>query len=331
MDCDCWSSDFSQFRVFLLLRRPAETAGKQCSPQEVWDGKYEFYFEVVYCSSCLPDALLPYQQYFEKRTLTIAGEEFAGWRFTDGYDLDERQLLRRQKLIDGEVVAKRTAVVLGKGAVYKPLAHTYPRISIAELAATFQEESWSCLVYMGAGISAGRMMYNADINKAIGRIPDTEVDEQVITVISGEQGRNNVAAVYSKGVFLPFVDDSTPTAAHEALAELVLAKSWPVITTNSDLLLEHAGASAVKVGGMSSSVEDVCSAENLRKFRTLLCIGVGGDHRHVVKRYREHGDGQVVVLVRGDVSDYILPCDRILEGDVQETLPMLTRAVLDAA
>ncbi|CAK0870392.1 unnamed protein product [Prorocentrum cordatum] len=328
VDCDSWSHDFSQFRVFLLLRMPKETITKKCNAERIWDGEYEFYFEVIYHCDYLPESLLPYRRSFEKCEMEFAGDKFQCWRFAHGCQLNEYQLQRRRRLIDGEVTAKRKSTTMGKYPEYRPLKATGCSIvSVAELAAAVSRQS--CLVYLGAGISADRMMYNADINEAIGRKPDAEVDDQVIGVVSCDRGRNNVASVYSQGLFIPLVHDTTPTLAHQALSELVLAKGWPVVTTNSDLLLEHAGASAVQVGGAKASVEDICSPESLQPFTMLMCVGVGGDHRHVVKRFRTHCPGcPVVALVRGNVGEYLLPGDLVLEGDVQETLPLLTRSLL---
>jgi len=243
--------------------------------------------------------------------------------------LDEKDLKRRQLLIDGEVAAKRLSVMSGKVAHYSPLsAMGCSLVSVAELATLVKEHR--CLVYMGAGISACRMMYNADLIAAVGREPDAQVDDQVIGVVSGDEGRNAVASAYSKGLWLPIVHETIPTAAHWALAELVRAKNWPVVTTNSDLLLDHAGASALKAGTFLAALQD--APQMLQPFSMLLCVGVGGDHRHVVKSFRERCPGRpVAAMFIGDVGNYLFPGDLVLAEDVQQSLPALARLVLDGA
>eukprot|EP00971_Amphidinium_carterae_P238893 4742161-Amphidinium_carterae.1 len=104
-----------------------------------------------------------------------------------------------------------------------------------------------CLVYMGAGISAGQLMYQDRMNEKIGRRPDTAVDDHVLGVVGSQSGRDRFASVLTDGLLHPLAFNTTPTAAHAALAQIVLAKGWPVVTTNSDVLLECAGATAMDV------------------------------------------------------------------------------------
>ena len=196
------------------------------------------------------------------------------------------------------------------------------------------------VVMCGAGISAGVVRSGVAISAALQEREGLPVDGVVRRICGvGDFGHPplrgvlELATVWDDGFFGPMersaTRDTAPSRAHVAVARLCHTLGWPVFTSNSDGLLEVAGVAACKVRH-DREVHRFFHSLNLGSVRLVVCVGVGADHRGLLKEMRAHApDVRVISFLKGDCEGYLRAGDVLVEGDVQETVPQFADAVLD--
>eukprot|EP00927_Polykrikos_kofoidii_P079345 TRINITY_DN76129_c0_g1_i1.p1 TRINITY_DN76129_c0_g1~~TRINITY_DN76129_c0_g1_i1.p1 ORF type:complete len:428 (-),score=75.28 TRINITY_DN76129_c0_g1_i1:53-1303(-) len=340
------NEDGSEFRVSLAMRRPLQTETRvDDDAAAMWDGAHEWYYEVIYRVDALPSELAelgpPASEssvegfvatwaaaHFQRLELKILGEMVWCFVLSRGYDLTTfaeqcDEVRRRQFLIDMECGVMKAK--LRGGPVVAPVALQdidCRRASVTNFADMMARQPGGVL-YVGSGVSGDSIVLGNAMERLLQVDKTVAVDDFTRNVLKvGDEGIDHIASVLTSNLLQPLMS-TQPSDAHMAIAALSRAERWPVVTTNSDTLLEHAGVEPSRLV-THAQVEAVLSAHALRDRSVLICIGVGDDHKAIISRFRQlRPDGIVAAFVLGTIKPYLSPADWLVEGDVQLTLPKL--------
>eukprot|EP00755_Sulcionema_specki_P036645 Sspe_Gene.107346::Locus_85452_Transcript_2_3_Confidence_0.333_Length_1430::g.107346::m.107346 len=352
--------DFSEFRALLVMRTP-----RYDPPDKISTGPFDWYFEVIYRAEKLPQELSDEERgVFEEVTLNMNHMFSTKTRSEEDIDvkafvfswgtLDERPSLeggtlknRRRNHIASEYQLAKEKALLRRGqesnikndtgrsfTVDDAFAQNHPMsmASPADVAKLLHGCAPASVVfYVGAGISreAG-FRSGVELCHELGEDLTQDVDGMVRLILRRDPTAYERIQACSSSLFVPMVENVTPTPAHKMLAKVALDRRWPILTTNSDLLCHAAGVKPNILSSMTA-VDAMWTREAIAQTQALVIVGVGDDHRSVVSRYREmHPDGKVIVFVMGTVHNYLNPdTDLVVPGDVQHTFTQMVQCLLD--
>lgn len=114
---------------------------------------------------------------------------------------------------------------------------------------------------------------------------------------------------------------ASPTKAHFALKEIVVARSARLLTENLDQLHQKTGITPLCV--QTDHVKQEISLDELKAVDAIVCIGLSQDAKGFLGWYKEHNSRGKIIAIDLKQPSYLSDGDVWLEGDIQKIIPML--------
>lgn len=194
------------------------------------------------------------------------------------------------------------------------------KLTIETLAEEMKEKK--VVFYTGAGISkASNIPDLKELMKEMGIDIDKDEDEFLVESVAEPRALlDKWAAIKKKMAECP------PTRAHEAMTNIAESLDIPILTENVDILHERAGAAAYHVneGWM---VEDIKSAD-LQQVDMIVTVGLGRDDNNFLAEYKDKNPTGIIVAINEEQPGYLGDGDKLIDGDLQELVPMLEKVLL---
>lgn len=202
------------------------------------------------------------------------------------------------------------------GAHYRTVAEPQT-ITVEQLAKLITENR--VLFYTGAGISASIIPDMKTLEEMIGFIQDRRRLDSIKTIVNIVSMPQATAANFAS--FICSTVEASPTPAHRVLSSLCTYAKTSVLSENIDLLQEAAGIKPLFAG--NKSTHNLCTAENLKQIDLLICIGLSHDDRGFIGQYKQHNQQGRIVALDFKAPDYLDNQDMLLQGDIQQNLPLV--------
>ncbi|MBA3751405.1 hypothetical protein H0X06_01205 [Candidatus Dependentiae bacterium] len=191
------------------------------------------------------------------------------------------------------------------------------KLTVTELCVLIKDKCF--IVYTGAGISASSHVPTMkELEKSL-RLPEGTRVFLTELFLHPE----NLNAAFMK--FCTAAVRAHPTPAHTALHRLTQKRNICILTENIDLLHHKAGSSPLSP---HSEIVRSISPHDLQEIDYIVCIGLSNDDCGFLAHYKKKNPEGTLIALDLQKPSYISDKDFMVPGDIQQSVPALTAALL---
>lgn len=194
-------------------------------------------------------------------------------------------------------------------------------LSIEELALFISDKT--IVFYTGAGISTETVPTMPQLIKALdlnstGRNGVNLKEFVRRALASPDTFSKPMTAFYEACLY------GAPTAAHQAIKDIIKIRNWGILTENLDLLHHRTGIKPLAHNG-PNWLTDFVSPEDLKKIQVIITVGLSGDESGFLAWYKQNNPEGIIVAVNINQPSYLSDKDFLIVQDAQKALPALAK------